>query len=52
MFFKVVWSKAISRQDSYEQAFKRADVNQLNNGGEVMSTLLNMLPIYSQIKNK
>ena len=36
----------------YEQAFKRADVNQLNNGGEVMSTLLDMLEIYSQIKNK
>ena len=36
----------------YEQAFKRADVNQLNNGGEVMSTLLDMLAIYSQIKNK
>ena len=36
----------------YEQAFKRADVNQLNNGGEVMSTLLDMLAIYNQIKNK
>ena len=36
----------------YEQAFKRADVNQLNNGGEVMRTLLDMLEIYSQIKNK
>ena len=36
----------------YEQAFERADINQLNNGGEVMSTLLDMLVIYSQIKNK
>ena len=37
---------------NYEQAFKRADVKQLNNGGEVMSSLLDMLAIYNQIKNK
>ena len=37
---------------NYEQASIRSDINKLNKGGEVMKSLLDMIIIYNQIKNK